>query len=138
MCLADRGGMLSRALWLASLVTLSAACGAPREPAPPVQPAPPFSTDGRVIGVERKSPDDPGAYVHLLVAADGERPIRVELAPGWYLDQQGLRFSREERVSVEGHRERRAGDEVVVARRLRRGAETIELRDDHDRPRWQR
>lgn len=87
--------------------------------------------------MERKSPDDPSAYVHLLVSS-GDRPIRVELAPGWYLDEQGLRFSREEQVSVEGRRERRAGDEVIVARRLRRGTETIELRDEFDRPRWRK
>jgi hypothetical protein len=95
-----------------------------------------YTADGHVLGVERSNPENPESYVHIVVAIDGKEPVRVELAPGWYLDEQGLRFSKEDAVWVEGQRTVREGKTVVVARRVRNGDETIMLRDDHGRPAW--
>lgn len=102
------------------------------------RPPPVWTVDGRVLGVERSVPDSPATYVSIVVQPDREQPVRVELAPGWYLDRRGLRFSEADRVQVEGRRERRDGGAVVVARRIRTSAGVVELRDADERPAWTR
>lgn len=102
------------------------------------RPPPVWTVDGRVLGVERSVPDSPATYVSIVVQNDRDETFRVELAPGWYLDRQGLRFSEEDRVQVEGRRESRDGGTVIVARRIRSGASVIELRDADERPAWTR
>jgi hypothetical protein len=60
----------------------------------------------------------------------------VRPAPGWYLDQQGLRFSKDDRVTVEGRKVEQDGKSVVVARTVRTDTQTVILRDEEGRPRW--
>ena len=126
------------ALLLGVALAPSLACAPVSYSPPPSRPAdaPVSTADGRIIGVERGSPSDPAAYVHLIVQPGSDAPIRVELGPGWYLDEQGLRFSKDEIVSVQGRSEVRANSSVFVARSIRKGEETIELRDEHGQPKW--
>ncbi len=120
-----------------------ASCGPPRfpPPMPPARPAdraPVFTADGHVLGVERSVPEDPQSYVHIIIAVDGREPVRVELAPGWYLDEQGLRFSKDDLVGVEGQSTVREGKTIVVARRVRSGESTVPLRDNQGHPAWEK
>ena len=134
------GAMLPRTgSSLLVLFTLGA-CGPPLPPWPPdgSRNTPDVHTsDGRVLGVERRSAEDPASFVYLTVQA-GEQPIRVELGPGWYLDEHGLTFATEQRVTVQGRRVTRSGQPILVARRIQKGSQVLILRDEHDRPLWQR
>jgi len=82
---------------------------------------------GTVLGVERGSPSDPATHVHLVLQPSAGAPLRVDLGPGWYLDERGLRFSKDDLVEVEGHPERRKEGDVFVAKRVRKGGMTVEL-----------
>jgi hypothetical protein len=82
-----------------------------------------------VLGVERGSPTDPATHVHLVLQQSSGTPLRVDLGPGWYLDEHGLRFSKDDQVEVEGRRERRESGEVVVARRVRKDGKTVDLNE---------
>lgn len=99
--------------------------------------APAYTADGNVLGVERGSPNQPATYTHLVIQPDGKAPIHVELAPDWYLDRAGLHFSEHDRVHVEGRAESRAGGDVIVAHRVQKGDQAVELRDDQGRPSWE-
>jgi hypothetical protein len=85
--------------------------------------------DGTVVGVERSSPEDPVTHVHLVIQPTSGTPLRVDLGPGWYLDEHGLRFSKNEIVGVEGRRETRAGELVIVADRVRKDGKTVDIVD---------
>ncbi|HEY2406587.1 MAG TPA: hypothetical protein VGI10_11325 [Polyangiaceae bacterium] len=127
---------------LLPLLTFSlAACAAQRDltaaDVATARAAPVYTADGNVLGVERGSPDQPASYLHLVIQPDGKAPVHVELAPGWYLDRAGLHFSEHDRVHIEGREESRSGGDVVVAHRIRKGDQAVELRDDQGRPSWE-
>lgn len=112
---------------------------ATRGPSAPVtNPALPevYTADGQVLGVERPLHEDPATNVHLIFQARGEDPVRVDLGPGWYLDQGKVRFDPKDDVSIEGQREVRNGNAVIVARSVRKGSTTLRLRDNQARPLW--
>jgi hypothetical protein len=90
------------------------------------------------VRVDGAPASDPDAYVRLVVQTEGRALVHVELAPGWYLDERGLRFSKEEPISIEGERQEKGGQEVIVARRIRSQSATVELRDEEGRPVWTR
>lgn len=100
-------------------------------------PAPARTVDGEVVGVDRRSP---GAQleqsVRVVLRADTTDPVEVELAPGWYLDEQGLFLAASDRIVVEGRAVSREGKTVLEAQRVKKGERTLELRDDAGAPLW--
>ena len=132
----------SHALRYAAVALLAFACtvtseGVSAGPTGP-NPAPVYTAaDGRVLGVERASPEQPATYVAIVFQADGKEPIRIELAPGWYLEERGLHFTPQDRVHVEGKTEARPGGSVLVVRRIEKDGKVLELRDESGRPAWE-
>jgi hypothetical protein len=116
-----------RCLLVLSLVT---SCGATVETQPGPRPndaTPTYMAGGTVLGIERATPTDPATHVHLILQASDGSPLRVDLGPGWYLDKNGLRFSKDDVVKVEGESKRRAEGDVFVARRVSKEGRTVEL-----------
>ncbi len=129
----------SVALWLAAA---SWACN-PLYPVPPRNPSlaaadPRVSTEGLILSVERPKPEDSQSFVHLVITPGDQKPVRVDLAPGWYLDEQGLSFKPNDRVSVEGRQVTADGESRIVAERLTQGERVFVLRDGKSPPAWQR
>jgi hypothetical protein len=115
---------------------LVVACAAKAERVDPRTPVPVVTTvDGEVLGVDRVPPEQALATsVRLTVRPGSARPVVVELAPGWYLDEHGLDLRPADRVEAEGSVD--AERSVFVARRIRKGASVVELRDEEGRPLW--
>jgi hypothetical protein len=87
-----------------------------------------------VLGVDHVSPADQLASgVRLRVQPGSGQLVVVDLAPDWYLDRQGLRLSRSDRVRVEGTR---GSGLVLYATRVTKGGRTFELRSPAGRPLW--
>ncbi len=95
-----------------------------------------YTVDGRVLGTESSVAPAADENVRLILKPDGRAPVVVELAPGWYLDRRGLHFSEQERLQVEGHREGHGNASPFVVRRIRRGGEVVDLRDETGQPHW--
>lgn len=95
-----------------------------------------ITMEGIVSSVERPRPEDSQAYVHLVVTPADGVPIRLVLAPGWYLDEQGIRLEPRQTVQVSGKRVVKDGQSGIVVQRLRRGDESYILRDEHEQPKW--
>jgi hypothetical protein len=128
--------MTRRYIWL-PLLWLAACRYPPDEPRLPQQQPLVYTADGDVLGVERASPEDAATYVQLVVRPGVEAPVRVELGPGWYLEQGGLRFTQGDKVHVEGWRSAHDGGKTIVAKRVRSSTGTLELRDSPSHPLWQ-
>jgi hypothetical protein len=129
------------------LVLLAAVgCGPPTGPPPfdirehhniPPEHTLPTTADGEVLGVDRQSPGrelTEGLSVRLR--ADGDQPIVVQLAPGWYLEENGIAYRPSERLSVRGKRSGPVGNQVLIATEVRSGERWITLRDEQGRPLW--
>jgi hypothetical protein len=61
--------------------------------------------------------------------------MAVTLAPGWWLDEQGLHFSQGERVEVTGSKTKREKTEFV-AWEVRSKGRSLRLRDARGQPLW--
>lgn len=116
---------------------LGASCGkAPPTPRAALGRPPTAAADGEVMGVN-EIPVDDWLDQNLRVTLrppDGDRIVEVELAPGWYLEQNGLRFEPGDRIAVEGTTRTESG--VLVATRVRKGANTVLLRNASGEPLW--
>ncbi len=120
-----------------------AACGPPEMPRPlaanganePAHSA--ASLEGEVLGVDHTAPADSLASgTRVELRPSGNHSVVVDLAPGWYLDEQGIRYSRTDRVQVEGMYIEGRGRTVLYANRVTQGGRTVELRDIQGRPLW--
>jgi hypothetical protein len=90
--------------------------------------------DGQVLGVDGVPAERRLAENLRVTLRSGADPVVVELAPGWYLEQKGLRFEREQSVAVEGTVD--PGRNVLVARRVRANSISVELRDAEGNALW--
>ena len=87
-----------------------------------------------MIGVDNRTPDEQLAQgLRVTLKPEGRPLVVVDLAPGWYLKQQGLHFSERDRLSVEGAS---GSGDPVQARSVTKGAVTVRLRDAAGRPFW--
>ncbi len=91
---------------------------------------------GEIISVEKVSPKSGMFYgVHLLVKT-GEETITVHLGPGWYLEEQNVKFEKGDKLEVTGSKVTFDGEHVIIASEVKKGEETLELRSGNGIPAW--
>lgn len=77
-----------------------------------------------------------GAYgVHLTLKSDKEE-IAVHLGPSWYLDKHGMRIAPGNRIEVRGSRITFQGKPTIIAAEVKKGDQSLKLRDDDGLPAW--
>jgi hypothetical protein len=77
-----------------------------------------------------------GGYgVHLIVKRDKEETA-VHLGPSWYLDEHGLKLAPDERIEVRGSRITFDGKPAIIAAEVKKGDQSLTLRDDDGLPAW--
>ena len=94
---------------------------------------------GEIIGVERTSPEDRLAQsIVVTVQPPTGDPVTIDLAPGWFLDENGLRFEQSDvvRIDLVPAESERAGP--FMARRVRLRDRSLDVRDARGRPTWKR
>ncbi len=112
----------------------------------PAQPTTPTSVDappreplwiaGEVVEIDNVPIEEyRDSNVQLVVATEGDKKVRVRLAPGWFLTERGLQFQREQRVEFHGDPDPVEQD-VVIARGVRSGTTTLQLRDPTGLETW--
>lgn len=111
---------------------------APFKPLPKAEsgrqhPPPVTSVDGEIMGVDRSTPEDRLASGVRVTLQTSDRPVVVDLAPGWYLGKNGLTLDRTERMRVEGHTK---PGSVVYATSVEQDGKRVRLRDAAGRPLW--
>jgi hypothetical protein len=96
--------------------------------------------DGEVIGVDRVPPGETlNSNVRLVLRSTSSEPVAVELAPGWYLEEQGVQLSPRQRMKVRGRQSKTAdGGQTMVAWELETGNRVVPLRDGQGQPVWRR
>jgi hypothetical protein len=124
--------ILSQLLLGLALSPALGGCAIERGTNAPLHPAN-YSVDGRVMGVDEVPPEQSLAQTVRITITTDDKPVVVELAPGWVLDERGLHFGREDRVEVQG---KLREDGSVLAHQVRsRNAQTV-LRTDDGSPTW--
>ncbi len=92
--------------------------------------------DGEVISVDTyTSRRGVSQGVHLLVNT-GKEKIEVHLAPSWYLEDRDFEIAPEEKIAITGSRINVDGEQAIIARQIKKGNETLILRDENGFPMW--
>jgi hypothetical protein len=90
---------------------------------------------GQITGVDRIPIGEYNeSTVHLIITTEGEENVRVKLGPGWYMEEEGLTFAPHQHIEFRGQPD--PADGSYVAQSVRRGVQTLELRNADGSPRW--
>jgi hypothetical protein len=91
------------------------------------------TVSGQVLSVDKIASRRGGFYgVHLVMkTADGELP--VHLGPSWFMDHQSMKIAPSDAIEVTYD-----GKPALIASQVKKGNETIVLRDSSGLPMWSR
>jgi hypothetical protein len=113
---------------------------APQTQAPRYDPAAEVSLQGVVqeikaienwMGMRNQS----GTHLVLKTARE---TIEVHLGPTSYVTAQGVTFAAGDRIEVIGSRVKYEDADAIIAREVKKGEQTLTLRDARGIPRWSR
>lgn len=91
---------------------------------------------GEVVKVDLVAPmKGMSAGVHLALKTDTET-ISVHLGPSWYLENQDVKLQPKDTIEITGSRVTLVGKPAIIAAQVKKGDETLKLRDDAGFPVW--
>ena len=73
--------------------------------------------------------------VHLMLRTTSET-LEIHVGPEWFMTQQKYKLAKGDAVSITGSRIKMDTTERVVAREVKKGAETMTFRDAKGFPKW--
>ncbi len=119
------------AVFAASLLISSVSCGPPTTPIPGAAAAR-SSIEGRVTRIERGPEDELQQNVRITVAVGDGSEVDVDLAPGWVLDERGIRLEEEDAVAIEA----RSVAGGLEATSIQGAGPRVDLRAQDGKPLW--
>jgi hypothetical protein len=91
---------------------------------------------GEVTRVDQVTPmKGMGPGVHITLKTEGG-PVSVHLGPSWYLENQDVKIAPGDRLEVKGSRVDVGGKPAIIAAEVKKGDETLRLRDEAGVPVW--
>ncbi len=93
------------------------------------------TVSGEVVSVDTFSGRGRYQGVHLTLKTDKET-IAIHVGPSWYLDKQNITFAPKDTVEVTGSRVTMGGKPVIIAAEVKKGGQTLKLRDASGIPVW--
>jgi hypothetical protein len=91
---------------------------------------------GEVVKVDQVTPiRGMSGGVHLVVKTD-KGDVSVHLGPQWYLENQDVKIAPKDMVEVRGSRVTVQGRLAIIAAEVKKGDETLKLRDEAGVPVW--
>jgi len=92
---------------------------------------------GEVAAVGKYTPRGKPDGVRFTLKTDQD-PIEVILGTGSYVEQQGLKFEPQDKVTVKGSRVTVEGKPTIIATEVTKGEKTLKLRNVNGKPLWNR
>jgi hypothetical protein len=71
-----------------------------------------------------------------LIVKNGDEKIDIYVCPKPFQDEMGISFSKGDQIAVTGSKVKRDGADVVLAREVVKGGDTLVFRDDKGAPVW--
>ena len=121
------------------LVALALLATAAYSQAPKYDPATETTVKG-TVGELKLVPPSGGKPVAYLVTKTGpdkdKDTIQIFLCPKSFLDQMGISFKASEAIEVKGSKVKQEGAELILAREMVKGGETLTFRFPDGKPAW--
>lgn len=73
--------------------------------------------------------------VHLIVNTPSGL-AEVHVGPAWFVSSKNITFAKDDALTIVGSTTKMAGKDVVIAREITRGSQTLTLRDAKGLPLW--
>jgi hypothetical protein len=73
--------------------------------------------------------------VHLVMK-NGDETVDIYLCPKSFMDDMGVTFSKGDEIAFTGSKVKQSGADMVLAREVVKGQDTLVLRDDKGKPVW--
>jgi hypothetical protein len=71
-----------------------------------------------------------------LIIKSGDDKLRIYVSPKPFQDEIGVSFTKGDRVAVTGSKVKQDASEVILARELVKGSDTLMFRDNKGNPVW--
>ena len=84
---------------------------------------------------ELKLPAKPQEIAHLMVKI-GADTVDVYLCPKSFLDDMGMTYSKGDEIGILGAKVKQGEADLILAREVAKGTETLILRDNKGNPVW--
>jgi hypothetical protein len=95
------------------------------------------TVSGEVVDVQQVPlPNGKAHGTHLVLKTDATPDLAVALGPSWYVDKQTVKIAKGDRIEVKGSRVTMSGKPVVVAAEVKKGDQTLVLRNADGIPAW--
>jgi hypothetical protein len=74
--------------------------------------------------------------VSELIVKIGDDKVRISVCPKPFQEEMGISFTKGDEVAITGSKVKQEGTEVILAREMVRGTDTLMFRDDKGNPVW--
>jgi hypothetical protein len=124
-------------LRLASIAVLSASSFA--QAPPKYDPATETTLKGTVGELKLIPPSGAKSLAYLLTRTGPDKDkdsVQIFLCPKSFLDQMGIAFKADESIQITGSKVKQDGADIILAREVVKGDETLTFRTQDGRPAW--
>ena len=125
----------SRFLWLPLVLLVSANVVAAAQAGPKYDASTEAKFKGTVEELKLPPHGKEKEIAHLVIKND-DGTVDLYLCPKSFIDDMGVTFNKGEELVITGSKVKLGGSDLVLARQLVRGTETLVLRDDKGNPVW--
>lgn len=122
-------------LFAATVATLSSAQGLAQAGPPKYDTNTETKMKGSVQELRLPTKGHEKEAAHLLVK-NGNDTVDVYLCPKSFLEDMGASFNKGDEITLTGSKITRDGADLILARELVKGSDTLVLRDDKGNPVW--
>lgn len=97
-----------------------------------------LATETKMKGTiqELKMPEKGAKEAARLTLKSGDTTIDVYLCPKSFLDDMGSNLAKGDEVNLTGSKVKQDGADLILAREVSKGSDTLVLRDDKGKPVW--
>jgi hypothetical protein len=71
-----------------------------------------------------------------LIVKNGDERVHIYVCPKPFQEEMGISFSKGDQIAVTGSKVKQEASEVILARELVKGSDTLLFRDDKGNPVW--
>ncbi len=94
------------------------------------------TVSGEVVTVDKITPMKGMHYGVHLTLKTAKETISVHMGPGWYIENQDVKIVPKDKIEVKGSRVTFEGKPAIIAAEIKKGEETLKLRDENGFPLW--
>jgi len=119
-----------------ALFTVPSFSQAPAKPAPPKYDPATETTFKGVVEQLKLVPPTGAKPVAYLETKSGQDTVQVFLCPKSFLDEMGVTFKPDDAIEVTGSKVKQDGADLILAREVVKGGDTLTLRFKDGKPAW--